>query len=974
MIKIADLYRQTNDGLDIICHYYPEARAVAGTKAMFKCRPGEKTASACLYYKERPSGNVWTVVDYGDEARSLDPIDVAMKEGGFGRLPDALLFLGELFNVRDELNRAVNRPRTEERDARPEEKEGEYYFALKPEIPAEHLKILGPRVTKEDAEALHWYEAEWVGKVRNRRITEEHSTEHYPIFMRECFTDEKDEAGNPKKFFKVYKPFNADKQWRFLYIPARSLPAEYVHGLEELRQLYRDYNARREAEFNADPANENKPFREEKLDEAFICSGERDALCCKSMGYPPLWLNSETKPLSEKRYREIMKYVKVLYNVPDLDETGRKMGTRLALQYIDVHTVWLPETLQTFKDNRGRPRKDLRDWMELRDRREDFRGLMELAMPARFWTEKISEKSGAKRYDIDAACLHYFLRLNGFYTLHDEGRKEAAHVRLTGHVVERIQPKDIRRFLREWAVERCLPRPVHNLLLNSPRLADAALENLKELDLDFTDHTPTSQTFHFKNGAVRVTADGLEPLTGGGGGGENYVWAERVLPHAFTPSEEPFTVRRLETAEGAPPAFDIELPEKIESKVMGYVVNTARTHWRKELETRFAERGRAEALAYHRANRFRIDGEGLTPEEVEEQKRNLVSKLFCIGYMLHRHKSESRAWAPLAMDNKIGEEGQCNGRSGKSFLFKALRYFMTSVTLSGRNPRLMDNPHVFDRVTRFTEFILVDDCDRALSTELFYDMITGDMTVNPKNNQSFSIPYKSSPKFGFTTNYVPKNFDSSTEARLLYMVFSDYYHQQTEENDYLETRSIRDDFGLDLFGSDYTEADWAADYNFFLHCLRFYLQCMQEGVKLQPPIENILIRKLKADMGTNFEEWAFQYFAPEGDHLDCALVRRVVYEDFINDSKVNKNFYTMNRFSRSLRAFAQYAAHVAELNPAVLCNKQGRYSRRVDGRQEEMIYLRTRQSDGSLTDIQAKYAAVADPFTPDEMPFASPLP
>lgn len=54
-----------------------------------------------------------------------------------------------------------------------------------------------------------------------------------------------------------------------------------------------------------------------------------------------------------------------------------------------------------------------------------------------------------------------------------------------------------------------------------------------------------------------------------------------------------------------------------------------------------------------------------------------------MGYMLHRYKSVTRAWAPQAMDNKIGEDGQCNGRSGKSFFFKTIQKMRKTVSLSG---------------------------------------------------------------------------------------------------------------------------------------------------------------------------------------------------------------------------------------------------------------------------------------------------
>ena len=452
----------------------------------------------------------------------------------------------------------------------------------------------------------------------------------------------------------------------------------------------------------------------------------------------------------------------------------------------------------------------------------------------------------------------------------------------------------------------------------------------------------------------------------GGDGLDRYVWQENVLDHRVTLMPPMFEVERSVTPTGEA-RFGVKVKDAESSPLFGYVINTSRVHWRKELEYNFAERDASEAEAYHRAHKFCIDGEGLTPDEQHEQEQNLVSKLFAIGYMLHHYKSPSRAWAPMAMDNKIGEDGECNGRSGKSFLFKALSLFMKTVKLSGRNAKLMDNPHVFDQVTQHTDFVLVDDCDRHLDTGAFYDLITSDMTVNPKNNQSYTIPFEQSPKFGFTTNYVPRDFSPSTEARLLYLVFSDYYHQRTEGNDYLESRSIRDDFGRDLISSSYKEEDWNADINFFMQCCQFYLSMCQESVKPMPPMGNILKRKFKADMGTNFEEWANVYFAEEGDHLDTFIVRREAYDAFIDEAKVNKNFYTMNKFTKALRSFAALCPYVYDYNPADLLNSQGRISRRIDGKSEDMIYLRSTKSQANREQLDT--GAHLDPeagFVPDE--------
>lgn len=338
--------------------------------------------------------------------------------------------------------------------------------------------------------------------------------------------------------------------------------------------------------------------------------------------------------------------------------------------------------------------------------------------------------------------------------------------------------------------------------------------------------------------------------------------------------------------------------------------------------------------------------------------------------MLHHYKSPSRAWAPMAMDNKIGEDNECNGRSGKSFFFKTLSLLQKTVKLSGRNPKLMDNPHVFDQVTQHTQMLLLDDCDRYLNTSLFYDNITSDMTVNPKNNQSFTIPFEDSPKIAFTTNYVPSDFDPSSEARLLYMVFSDYYHQKTEDNNYLETRSIRDDFGKDLYGREYTEDEWIADINFWLQCCAFYLQLIKEPVKILPPMENIIKRKFKADMGTNFEDWANGYFSRESGNLDKFLQRDKVLEDYMYYAKTNK--ITMQSFTRKLCSFVKLCPWIDELNPDEYKNSSGRIQKSVttpsgEVKTKDMVYLRSApvyndDNDFLLKDVPEELINTSQPF------------
>ena len=121
---------------------------------------------------------------------------------------------------------------------------------------------------------------------------------------------------------------------------------------------------------------------------------------------------------------------------------------------------------------------------------------------------------------------------------------------------------------------------------------------------------------------------------------------------------------------------------------------------------------------------------------------------------------------------------------------------------------------------------------------------------------------------------------------------------------------------------------------------------METNVKPQPPMNNIIQRKYKADMGENFEDWANGYFSLESDHLDTYLERDVVFNEYTNYANVNR--LTMQSFTKKLKAFCEYCPWVDCLNPAELCNASGRIQQRIDvtpgvKKVKDMIYLRSKE-------------------------------
>ena len=585
MIKAEDILNATHGGLDIILDCYPQAKGCVNTKKHFAIRD-ERTPSASLReYDSKSYGKIWQVTDFGGDGKGENGISVYMHYKGMrqSQFNEALLQLAAKYGVKDELNRTVNKPDIRQRDARQDEPDGSRPFELNEKFTADELQVLGPKVKQADVDALHWHSVKWIANVKNRRVTVKYSTPHYPIFMRECLIHEANGEETEDKFYKVYEPLNVEKGFRFSYTPAGKKPQRDINGLSELKAAYHKMNSEEEKEWQR-THDDDKPYKEKKLPEAFICSGERDSLCCQSMGYHPLWFNSETYSLSAEEYREIMKYVEVLYNIPDIDETGRRKGTELALTYIDIHTVWLPDWLASYKDHRGHGRKDLRDWMALRSEKKDFKNLMANALPARFWVEWLT-KDGKKKYEIDTACLYNFLSLNGFHALKDDNSDNPEYIYIDGNVVKKIKVGEIRQFVIKWVLDHHKGRDILNLVLNSPRLSGAALESLGEVTLDFTDFTSQSQLFFFANATVDVHKpapgdDGIKTYEHGQGGINNYVWKENVIDHRFKKLDPMFEIKKV-TDEDGHEHLDIDI-HNVKSHFFGYLINTSHLFWRKE--------------------------------------------------------------------------------------------------------------------------------------------------------------------------------------------------------------------------------------------------------------------------------------------------------------------------------------------------------------------------------------------------------
>lgn len=890
MIQLTDIYAKTDAGFDIIQHFYPNATKQKNKK--FKIRD-EKTPSSCC----KEINRLWHVTDFGSEARAKSPIDVAIQELNL-EFKEAIKHLAALFHVSGTDNIDTDfRPIFEKRKATKSEKSGDYILKFRKEPTESELKTLGAYVTAEHMKRYSWKSLESYTYIKDSEALTFTATDNFPMFIIEG-----------KGFQKLYKPKDK-KEYRFLYIGTK--PNNYIFGFEQLEKQYKKNLEASQENFDPDADDTDiagKATEKAKIDSVILCSGDRDALNVASLGFYVLWLNSETSYISLDDYKKITSMCKEFYNVPDIDSTGLTQGRKFALQFLKCNTVWLPEDLRKHKDFRGNPCKDVTDYLKYYNKR-DFDSLKRTALPLMFWKEvpQYDRKGNFKaiKYEFNNTTAYEFLNANGYYRYETKNEKEGfIYVKVEKNIATQILPVEIKTFVNNYLKELGFNMDLRNMIYRSDQLSQNSLSNIDIKDFPLTDCDKDSQYLFFKNKTVKVTKKGIEEFNPADV--PVCVWSEELIDFDFKKTEKLFKVSQVDEY------YKLELNRRGFS-FMEYLLNTSRIYWQKE----------------------DIEGLKLTADEIYEENLHFINKCYAIGYLMHRYKDMSKPWAVFAMDARESLTGEANGGTGKSIAFKAIRKFMKSVTLNGRDKKLTDNPHIFQNVDKNTDYVLIDDASGQLDYRFFYAPITGEMEVNPKHNQSYELPFEEVPKFAFTSNDVPRNLDASLERRLLFCAFSDYYHKKDRKGYYKEERSPATEFGKNLI-TDYTPEEMNLFYNFMLNCLELYLNFD----KIDPPMQSIEKRNLRAEMGEMFMDWATEYFSDD-TQFNVSIEKNLLINNFIASTSY-KGKPSSARFKKQLYAFCAY--HGLTLNPDEMINDRANnriYTRNNEGKSCEMFYIQT---------------------------------
>lgn len=908
------LYDATDGGLKIISDFCPAAENACSqkSKSLHFRYSEERTPSAHLW---QTKDGVWIIKDFSS-GRAVDPIDVYCEHEGYDRKPQFFIVMKNLYALyglsgEECLDKNKNKPTVDDPVPAPADmEEGEYRWSDLRPLNAEERKVMGKYVREDHAKKLNWYAVDWVGQKRKGMIKYIHSNESFPIFCRECVVFDP-VTNNPRgSFFKFYEPLNPEKRFRFFVADKnRCKPNDYINNIGEYNQAYAaELEAKRE-----DKDYKIDPFLEQGV---VICCGERDALACLSMGWWPIWMNSETADVTEEQIRLIRRYNHncKIYHIPDLDATGQKQMAKLANAHPDIWIAELPDSLKERKDNRGKPMKDLRDWIESDHGMSQWRfaGFMATAHRVQFW-DVYQTKNGDTKVKLDTDCLHFMLRCNGIEPIYDDDLKSSEFGRhVNDYMIEPMDIKKVNDFVMTWAQQHFLPREVKNALLDGAKLDQSKLDKMLAGSYDFTSCDSSSQTVYFKDRIVEIGSEGakdFEPKKAAGS--SKKVWSQRVIDRNFRfiqhveevpavnkygkPVNENGEVlkagekqkmikvmkrtklfhydRILQDDGQFKLTIDIN-EEAYKSPAFCVLCATSHIYWQDEQAILEAEgKNRDDIKAYWKQNWCRLDSPKLSEAKRYEQMASLISKLFIVGYYGWDFNPPSAPWAAFIMDDFDGEGS--NGGSGKSLTFSFIDQYKGVERINGRKKNNAQDNFIFSGVTSRTSCVLFDDFEGRFSD--WYQAMSSGLRIERKGIDPFTLAREKSPKLAFTTNGVGDR-QSSSIRRQIRTTCSSFFH--SEGNGFNES-SVPADYCGNLWDSEYKAENWKYDDNVFIECIEEAMPFIKQNIKIEPPLERAMLRRLRRDIGKASIDFLDDYFRPGiNSHANKFITRKTFVEDY----------------------------------------------------------------------------------------------
>ena len=571
---------------------------------------------------------------------------------------------------------------------------------------------------------------------------------------------------------------------------------------------------------------------------------------------------------------ELAKDIDFLINEKSLSGTYLKLHKITMLNDARIADLWYLNNANDFAKVHQKILKNLPEFRIGKYRwRFNERGEIESAQPIepeeKYWDEiEKEDRQGNSRteYRFRYERSFRFLQNRGFFR-YEKMDKTFDYIRIEHPFIETIHSHDkIRDFVKDFTREIANEEVLEMLHRGGPQfLGPEKLSNLAFYKPNFEEPRRDRQLFYFKDNYWEVREDGIKEndytsIT-------HQIWRDQVNDFQAKRTDPLFYVKYADKV------YDVTITETGKKcHFLQFLTNTSNFTWRLEQK-----------------------GEEVTEEENNENKQHLVSKLCAIGYLLLTAKDRSVSRAVVAMDGKQSEVGLSNGRSGKSIIGEMLKNVLPTISINGKHRDIDKDNFLWDELTEKTKIVFIDDVRTNFPFEFLFANITGDWSVNYKGDRRATLSFYESPKIYITTNHALNGEGASFNDRQYKIAFSDYYN---------DSHKPVDDFGV-LFFDEWDFDQWNLMWNLLAECVQLYLRL---GV-VEAPSERIEQRQLRQSMGEDFLSWADEYFSDE-NRRNVRLVRREVYDKFLEYAPDQRKFTSASRFKSLIRKYCEWKGYL----------------------------------------------------------------
>jgi len=479
--------------------------------------------------------------------------------------------------------------------------------------------------------------------------------------------------------------------------------------------------------------------------------------------------------------------------------------------------------------NKGASSKEIKK--DLRDKNineeavdEIVENLEKSSRVIKFWTK--SEKGTIN-------LVHYlfkeFLELNGFYKFAPHDSNKYMFVRVSNNLINKASEEEVKDFVLDH-LKTVEDLSIYNYFADKTRyFKEDFLSLLDTVNIYFVEDTKDYSHIYFRNCAVRVTKDVIEPIEYVDLGG--YVWKDQVIER------------------------DFEFCDTTECDFKQFISN--------------------------------ISGGD------ESRIKSLEST---IGFLLSGYKDPGYCPSVILNDEVISDNPE--GGTGKGLFVQGLAAMKKVSYINGKSFSF-DSPFAYQTINTDTQVVCFDDVSSNFNFERLFSVITEGITIEKKNKDAITIPFRFAPKIVITTNYAISGKGNSFERRKWELEFRQHYNKDFTPVDEFKKR---------LF-DEWSNDEWCIFDNYMLNNLKGYLSTGFVKSKFR----NLSIRQLAAGTKHQFIEWLGLIDGSKPTPIlkyDKKIFKDTLYGDFVADNPdfgpKTKNTVSRVQFYKWLKAFADF--------------------------------------------------------------------